>query len=251
MPAAYDTYDYPHYWETRDYEHLAETVALKNFLSKIPKIKSVIDIGGGYGRLTPYYSFRAKKTILTDPSAKLLSVARKKLGHKKNIVFIQSSWEHLKTKFKAGSIDLAIMVRVMHHITNPDKAFAAVSRLLRPGGYFILEFANKSHIKAALKELSHGNITYLMDISPIDIRSKKSIKQKTLPFINYHPDTISSSLANNGFTIKSKLSVSNIRSTFLKKNLPVNTLLAIEKLLQGPLAQFNFGPSIFILAQKG
>lgn len=188
---------------------------------------------------------------MTDPSARLLSAARKNLSNKRNIVFVQSSWENLKTKFKAKSIDLAIMVRVIHHIVDPDKAILTVNRLLKPGGYFILEFANKSHIKATIKELSKGNFTYLMDISSKDIRSAKSIKQKTLPFINYHPDTISRILKNNGFSIKYKLSVSNIRSPFLKKMLPVNTLLGLEKLLQEPLAKVNFGPSIFILAQKG
>ena len=251
MSAAYDSYDYALYWETRNYEHLSEAIAVKTLLAKIPKIKSILDIGAGYGRLTPYYCFRAKKTILTDPSAKLLAIARQKLGNKRNISFIQSGWKNLKTKFKAKSIDLVIMVRVLHHIEDLNKVISSVNRLLKPGGYFILEFANKSHIKATLKELSRGNITYLMDISSKDIRSSKSIKQNTLPFINYHPDTISRVLKNNEFTIKNKLSVSNIRSTFLKKRLPLNTLLALEKLLQAPLSNLNFGPSIFILAQKG
>lgn len=251
MPAAYDSYDYPRYWTSRDYEHLSETIALKTFLAEIPKITTILDIGAGYGRLTPYYSFRAKKIILTEPSAKLLSIARKNLAAKHNIIYIQTTWENIHTKLRANSVDLIVMIRVLHHIRNLGQVLATIHKLLKPGGYFILEFANKSHLKATLKELSKGNLTYIMDISAKDISSPKSIKQNKLPMINYHPDTISMELAAADFQIKDRLSVSNIRSPFIKKILPVSTLIGIEKQLQKPLAPLNFGPSIFVLAQKG
>ena len=75
MGAHYDSYDYPAYWQDRDYEHNSEIEAIKAFLGKIPEINNILDIGTGYGRLTPTYSFRAKKIILSDPSSKLLSKA--------------------------------------------------------------------------------------------------------------------------------------------------------------------------------
>jgi hypothetical protein len=53
MPAAYDTYDYPSYWEGRDYEHGSEEIAIKGFLNRIAKIKTALEIGAGYGRLVP------------------------------------------------------------------------------------------------------------------------------------------------------------------------------------------------------
>jgi ubiquinone/menaquinone biosynthesis C-methylase UbiE len=250
MPAAYDTYDYPSYWEGRDYEHLSETIALKYFLNNIPDLRTILEVGAGYGRLTPIYALRGKKIILLDPSAKLLKLAKKKNKDYKNIKFIQSKIENLNKKLRKKSVDLIIMVRVLHHIKDCDKAFKLINNTLDEKGHFILEFPNKSHFKATITEFLKGNLTFPLEIFPKDIRSKIAKKKKTLPFINYHPGDIEKKLFENGFEIIKKRSVSNIRSPFLKKYLPLETLIGIEKNLQKPLAGVNFGPSIFILARK-
>ena len=250
MPAAYDTYDYPSYWDDREYEHKAEYYAIRTLLDKIPNIKKIIEIGAGYGRLFSSFSYRAKKIILSDPSASSLSLARKKIRNNKKAIFIQSSLENLPNQLRGGTSDLVIMVRVLHHIKDTQEAFKIVAKLLKDNGYFILEFANKGHIKAILREFYKGNLTFPLDISPLDKSCKKSRKNKCLPFINYHPDAIIEQLKNAEFTIIEKLSVSNIRSTFLKKIVATSTLIDIEKALQKPLSYINFGPSIFILAKK-
>lgn len=250
MPAAYDNYDYPSYWNNRDYEHGSEMEAIKTLLENIPEIKKIIEIGGGFGRLIPSYSFRVKKIFITDPSAKLLSLARKNNKDSKKIKFVQSTLENIPNVVKQKNFDLALMVRVLHHIEDIDSAFETIHKLLDKNGYFILEFANKRHIKATMRHLMCGDITYPMEIHPVDIRSKKSKKAKTLPFINFHPDQIIQCLGNAGFDIIQTLSVSNIRSTFLKRTFPLKFLLDIEKLLQKPLSGIKFGPSVFVLARK-
>ncbi len=250
MPAAYDNYDYPSYWKGRDYEHLSEFLALKKILSKIPKVERSIEIGAGFGRLLPAYAFRVKKAVLSDPSAKLISRAKNKNRSKKNVEYIQSKLSNITNKKRAKSFDLCIMVRVLHHIEDVDRAFEEISNLLKDKGYFILEFPNKSHLKASVKNIMKGNLTFPLDIFPLDIRSKKHVKKGTLPFINYHPDQIYEKLVNAGFEILEKRSVSNIRSTFVKKLFPLHILLDLEKHLQLPLAKVNFGPSIFVLARK-
>jgi ubiquinone/menaquinone biosynthesis C-methylase UbiE len=250
MSAHYDTYDYPNYWIGRDYEHGSELIALKNFLSKIKKIDTLIEIGAGFGRLTPTYLYRAKKVILTDPSAKLLKIAREEFERKKNVCTIQSCLESLPRRLKKGSADTVIMVRVLHHIKDLDAALASIYKILKPGGYFILEFPNKAHLKATIYQLLHGNLTFRFDIFPADIRSHKSKCQKTIGFMNYHPDVIQEQLDTAGFELIEKRSVSNIRSPFLKRLFPVDALLSLEKLVQKPLSFINFGPSIFLLARK-
>lgn len=250
MPAAYDNYDYPSYWENREYEHDSEVLAIKTLLNDIPKAKKMIELGGGFGRLVSSYSFRVKKILFTDPSAKLLSLARKKHKNLKKITYLQTSLENILNKTTVRDFDLAIMVRVLHHIDDVDDALKTVYKLLDNNGYFILEYANKRHIKATLRHFMGGDITYPMEIDPIDIRSKKTKRQKTLPFVNYHPDKIIEKLQDNGFEIIKTLSVSNIRSSFLKRTFPLNFLLDIEKILQAPLSSFKLGPSIFVLARK-
>lgn len=250
MPAAYDNYDYPSYWKSREYEHKSEFLAIRNLISKISNIGKVIEIGAGYGRLLPSYLFRAKKVLLTDPSAKLISKADRRYSKYKNVEILQSKLQSLDGRKDLGKFDLCLMVRVLHHIADINKAFAIINRLLTKRGYFILEFPNKSHAKASIRHILTGDLTYPINIFPIDIRSKKSVKKGTLPFINYHPYQIIEKLKEHDFEVIEVRSVSNIRSSFLKRLFPINTLIDLERLLQIPFAKINFGPSIFILARK-
>ena len=247
MPAAYDKYDYPSYWIGRDYEHGSEVIAIEGFLKNIPKIKKVLDIGAGFGRLTKTYLFRSKKVILSDPSSRLLKIARDEY-QANNIKFIHCRVENLNKKIKSKSIDLIIMIRVLHHIGNPSNTFKVVNNILNKKGYFILEFANKTHFKANVLEFFKGNFTFILDIFPKDICKNK--RKKTLPFVNYHPDIIIDLLEKEGFNIVEKRSVSNIRSPFVKKIFTTDMCLFIEKRIQRVFSFVNFGPSVFILAQK-
>jgi len=247
MPAAYDTYDYPGYWKKREYEHLSEEIAVKDFLERIDQIGTFLEIGTGYGRLAPSYIFRSKKVILTDPSSKLLAIARTNLKQK-NVEFIHSSIENLPSKLRPKSIDVTLLVRVLHHIEKPADAFTIISRLLKDKGYLILEFPNKGHFKAIIKEFLKGNLTFPHDISPKDLTVKR--RKKFLPFMNFHPDKITHTLKEAGFEVLQQRSVSNIRSTLLKKILPLSTLILLEKFAQSNLGKLNFGPSIFLLARK-
>lgn len=251
MSTAYDTYDYPSYWQGREYEHEAEVIAIKSFLEKIPKIKKILDIGAGYGRLIPIptYFYRADKIILADPSSKFLKLAKERFPSPK-ILFIKSTLENLQKKMRRNSVDLIILVRVLHHIKDPDLALKNINLILKKNGFLILEFANKRHFKSLVKEFLRGNFTFLMDIFPIELGNKKRKAPKTLPFKNYHPDLIKDLLKKNNFKVVQTRSVSNIRSVFIKKILPKEFLISLEKNLQTTLAPISFGPSVFILAQK-
>lgn len=248
MPAAYDSYDYPTYWKTRDYEHASEMLAIRDLLIKVKKFNKIIDIGAGYGRLVPAYSFRAKRIVLADPSSKLLAIARKNNAKRRNVSYIHSSLERLK--IYKNSFDMAIMVRVLHHIKDLDKALNVIDKILINNGYFILEFANKNHLKAIIRNLFEGDLTYPITLWPIDISSKKSKKLKSLPFINYHPDQILEKLKEHGFEIIQTKSVSNIRSTLLKRIFPTSFLFDVERFMQRKLSFLKIGPSMFILARK-
>jgi ubiquinone/menaquinone biosynthesis C-methylase UbiE len=246
MSAHYDTYDYPAYWKDREYEHEAEMIAMKSFLNRIPRLKTIIEIGAGYGRLVPSYFFRAKKIILSDPSSKLLKIARNTLKNK-GIKFIHSNIENLYPKVRKNTANLVVMVRVLHHIHDLDQALSITHKITKKGGFLILEFANKRHLKATISEFLHGNFTFPLDIFPKEV---KSSNQKSISFYNYHPDIIKERLKHNGYSIIEIRSVSNIRSSAIKRFMPTEYLLFIENLLQRPLSYMCFGPSIFILAKK-
>ena len=79
------------------------------------------------------------------------------------------------------------MIRVLHHIEDIDNAFVNVSNLLKEKGYFILEFPNKTHLKASFRKMFRGDLTYPLNIFPLDIRSKKNIKRKHFHLLIFIP----------------------------------------------------------------
>lgn len=249
MSAAYDTYNYPKYWNKRKYEHESEIVALNTFLKITGPRKHIIDIGCGFGRLADFYAAFTDKITLCEPSKKLLSRAKEHYKSDKTITYINSTIEALPGKTSA-KYDTAVMVRVLHHIEDPGVAFKTVNKLLTKDGFFILEFANKMHGKALVKNILQGNFTFPLEIFSIDRRSRKNQNTGCIAFLNHHPDYIYKTLQDCGFEIIEKLSVSNFRFGVVKNLLPLKVLTKLEKMAQKRLSRFNFGPSIFVLAKK-
>lgn len=238
------SFDYKKYWQERQYENRADQIALKQLLNIVPEKGSLIDIGAGFGRLTPVYASQFKKCVLLDPSEKMLIEAQKRFK-KKNLKFIKAYIE--KLPFKEKSFDVAILIRTIHHLKNPSLALKEAARVLKPQGYFILEFANKLHFKAKIKALLRLDFNYFFNLEPLKVGA---IKNCHVPFLNFHPRYITNLLKKENFQIIKMLSVSNFRSPICKKILPLKLLLFLEKLAQRIYAPFCLGPSIFILAQK-
>lgn len=248
MPAPYDLFDYPSYWVNRQYEDNSERIAIKKFFKKVGRIKSLVDIGAGFGRLTPTYLPFVEEIVLCDPSIKLLRIARKNFSENKKITFKKASLP--KLEFPDISFDAVLCVRVFHHVHDVKGAILEVFRILKPGGFFILEFANKIHFLSLLKEFLKGNFSFLSDIGPVEKRSRESILKKKIVFLNHHPKKIIEDLKKSGLEIQMILSVSNFRDPIVKKLIPLKLLLFVEKYIQRPLSFLFFGPSVFVLVRK-
>ena len=246
MDSHYDSYRYSEFWIGRDYEDKAERLALKKFFSKIDSKNYILDIGGGYGRLANLYAPLFSKCLIVDPSETLLNEAKKNLKNYKNIDFKVTSSENLPK----DNFNVALMVRVAHHIPEFSTTFKEVYAALKPRGYFILEFANKVHFLSRLKNLLKGNLGRANNLETVDVRSNQAKKEGKIIFVNHHPRKVEALLQQSGFIIVDRLSVSNLRHPLIKKIVPISILLLLENLFQKPLANLNFGPSIFLLCQK-
>ncbi len=232
-------FSYPAFWHGRDYEHLAEVSAIRKFLGR-KKFAAAVDIGGGFGRLAPLLLHVAQTVTLVEPSTVQRALAERAAGGK--IKVVGGSAAH--TSLPDSSYDLVVMVRVMHHIPKPEESIAEIYRILKPGGTLILEFANSHHMKARLKR---GMKLQTTPLEPIQVNDESV---SDVPFVNHHPAAIRRALTQQGFVIDRTLSVSNMRSPFLKRVLPLGVLLGIEGLMQRSLAWLSFGPSMFVLAHK-
>lgn len=244
-------FDYRVYWGLRAYENQSDKAALVRLLGQIKSRASLIDVSGGFGRLAPIYAPLFKSCVLTDPSARLLKGAENYLAEKdvKNVKIKKSDSENLS--FGDKTFDVAIFVRVIHHLEEPEKSLSEIFRILRPGGYLVLEFANKNHILANLAALKKLDFHYLTDHVREDRRKILEKRLQKIPFYNYHPMHMENLLLISGFKIISELSVSNFRNPWLKRLIPLKIILSLEKLAQPILAPIYFGPSIFVLAQRG
>ena len=245
MAVPYDSYDYPRYWVGREYEDLAERMALKKFFAIIPEKRTLIDIGGGFGRLTDSYAKVFKKCLLVDSSEKLLKIAKTKLKKFKNLEFKKGKAQKLPTGDE--KFDVALLIRVSHHLSKLEKALREAHRVLKPEGLLILEFANKIHIKSVIRAIFQRRSTYLLSHLPENISTRKGVL-----FLNYHPTHVKSLLLANGFAVRKTLSVSNFRHPLFKRLIPLPILLFLESRFSVLSFRFSLflGPSIFILTQK-
>lgn len=238
------THNYLKYWDGRDYEHAAEEMAIKRLLEG-KHFKTAVDVGGGYGRLCVLLENYADKVILAEPSQQQLDLAKDfLLGHPEvDRRLLQAD----NLRFKAGSIDLLTMIRVMHHLPDPSAEFIEIARVLDPRGYAVLEVANYMHARNRLKYLIRHK---KLPTQPVDIRSAANRREGEIPFVNHNPKTVIKQLAHAGLKVERILSVSNLRSPKVKKLIPRSMMLAIEGVLQPTLAISYFGPSVFFLIKK-
>ncbi|HVF25108.1 MAG TPA: class I SAM-dependent methyltransferase, partial [Anaerolineales bacterium] len=133
----------------------------------------------------------------------------------------------------------ATMIRVLHHMADAPKALGQVKNVLKPGGTFILEFANKQNFKSILRYLL-GKQSW----SPFTLEPVEFVKLN----FDFHPRAIRKWLAGLGFVIEKTLALSHFRVGFLKRIIPINILVFLDSLFQGTGAFWQFTPSVFVKA---
>jgi SAM-dependent methyltransferase len=246
-PAYYDDQDlnYQDYWTSRDYEHDAEVMAVRRLL-RGRTFEHAVDIGGGYGRMSVVLADFAGRVTLADSSKQQLDLARKFLrGHPRITPRLMDA---SVLQIEDQSADLACLIRVLHHLPDPAAEISELYRILRPGGYALIEVANLAHALNRVRYMLRGRP---VPLSAVDLRTPALKARGGIPFVNHHPATIIGQLQGTGLYLEQMLSVSNLRHRVLTQWLPLHTLLAVERALQDRLAPAYFGPSMFLLLRKG
>jgi ubiquinone/menaquinone biosynthesis C-methylase UbiE len=237
-------YNYLDYWAGREYEHAAEEMAI-NRLIKGRHFKHAVDVGGGYGRLSKFLTKYADKVTLAEPSQQQLDIGKIYLKDTPQVE--RKRLQAADLKLKDGEVDLVLVVRVLHHLPDPMPELREIARVLKPGGTFLLEFANDAHFLNRLRYAARGK---RVPNTPVDIRSEENKKETEIPFVNHHPKSIIKMLQDAGFEVETALSGSNLRSPTLKKVVGKKPLLALEKVMQPLLAPIYFGPSVWLRLKK-
>jgi len=232
-------FNYARWWAGRGYEHHAEVMAIRALLQGRWFARAV-DVGGGFGRLSTVLAEFADVVTLTDSSTQQLEISRHFLAHHPHVTGRLMAAEDLD--FPAASIGLVAMIRVMHHLPEPEAALAEIARVLKPGGCAVIEVANSAHAVNRLR--------YLARREPVPAAACDLGMPGEIPFVNHHPDTVAGQFRAAGLQVRRKLSVSNFRHPLLKQVIPARALLAAERVAQEPLARACYGPSLMFLLEK-
>jgi len=228
------------FWEGqgREYEDRAERIALGKLLP--PSGERLVEIGAGFGRLADLYR-GYRRVYLVDYATSQLRQAQESWADDSRFVFVAANLYRLP--FPGSFFDTAVTVRVLHHVQDLPAALAETGRVLRRNGTYVLEYANKRHLRAILR--------YVFRRGKPGERPFSLDPYEFVPLnFDFHPQYIAQLLGQCGFTVERELSVSHFRVGFLKRCLPAPVLARVDGWLQGPTARFHLTPSQFVRARR-
>ena len=226
------------FWEkgNRAYEDAAEALALKKLLPHGGK--HLLELGAGAGRNTHRYAGFEHITLL-DYSSTQLKQAIERYGTGPHFTYVVADVYQLP--FAPNLFDAATMIRTLHHLADPRLALQRVHACLCAGAVFILEFANKRNIKSIMR--------YMLGKQDWNPFSREAVEFVELNF-DFHPAWVKDILTSSGFDIQRQVSVSYLRSSLVKRALPLRLMTALEALLQLGFSWSAYSPSIFLKAVK-
>lgn len=224
------------FWDQggREYEDLAEAIALKRLLP--PSGRLLLELGAGAGRNTQRYA-GYERIVLLDYSGTQLQQARARLGDAPRYTYVAADVYRLP--FIAGLFDGATMIRTLHHMADAPKALAQVRRALGPGGAFILEYANKHNLKSILRYALGRQVWSPFNLEPVEFTALN---------FDFHPKTVRRWLMELGFRVERTLTVSHFRAGLLKRHIRAKWLAALDGFFQPTGALFQLTPSVFVRA---
>jgi ArsR family transcriptional regulator len=123
-------------WDRVRGELFGETSDLQLLPALLDPDVAVGDLGCGSGRLAATIAPYARSVVAVDSSPEMLEVARARLSGFDNVQIVQGRIEELP--LAAASLDLALVVHLLHHVADPSAALAEVARVLRPGGRLVV-----------------------------------------------------------------------------------------------------------------
>lgn len=225
------------FWDQggRAYEDGTEVVALRRLLPSAGEL--LLEVGAGAGRNTPRYKGFAR-VVLMDYSVTQLEQAQQRLGQSKDYIYVAA--DVYKLPFRPGLFDAATMIRVLHHMSEPQLALHQIRQTLQPGAVFILEFANKLNLKAILR--------YWLKRQDWNPFTQEPVEIIPLNF-DFHPKAIRRWLKEENYKIQRQLTVSHFRINLLKRLVPTSLLVWLDSLAQLTGDWWQLTPSVFVRTQ--
>ena len=187
------------------------------YFEEIKQSETVLDIGCGKGLFLDVLKAQGKKTYGLEPDAHAVQILAEK-GHQ--AMQGETSYANYPDNF----FDLVTMFQVFEHIEKPVETLHEIYRIIKPGGYFVLETPN---IKSKL--------------------AKNANKWRSLELprhvILHSPHSVNKLLKQEGFQPKIfvRVSPTDIKETiYLKKNITTSFVKKATALLLLPYIGYHY-----------
>ena len=247
--ADYDSngYDYRTYWDGRDYERMAEDRALRRLVPRLGRSGWLVDFGGGFGRNAAHYRCLAARYVIVDYSATNLVNASNLLADDiaaGRAFLVRADLNALP--FVDTAFDAAVVIRVLHHLPDLDRALAEMGRVV--GGRWLIDVPIKHHLLAVARGIARRDRRTVRGPQPVRTTSGAE------PFWNFQLAAVRRLLSRSGWRTRVVASVNNLRRW--DRRLPPAAVRALRPavLLVESLAQRCgigwWGPNQFVLAER-
>lgn len=119
-------------WDAVRDELFGDAFHLAGLLAVIDPETVVADLGCGTGRTTAALAPFVRAVVAIDASPEMLEAAGERLAGHANIELRAGTLEAVP--LDTASVDLALLVLVLHHVSDPSGILAEARRVVRPGG---------------------------------------------------------------------------------------------------------------------
>jgi ubiquinone/menaquinone biosynthesis C-methylase UbiE len=116
-----------------------DTSRLEQLLN-LPIRGSLLDVGGGTGRVSSQLRPLVDKLILTDASLGMLRQAKRKENIYTSLAYAE------RLPFPAESFERILVVDALHHFADQRMAISELVRILKPAGRLVIEEPDINHL---------------------------------------------------------------------------------------------------------
>jgi SAM-dependent methyltransferase len=166
-------------WATLRRDLFGERFDLQGLLGLADESWIVGDLGCGTGQTAHSLAPFVHQVIAIDESPAMLAAARSRLADLENVEVRAGRLEQLP--LDDASLDTALLVMVLHHLTDPATALREATRVLRPGGKLLIVDILPHEREEYRNEMGHVWLGFSAD------QIRPWLEQSGLAGVQFHP----------------------------------------------------------------